>query len=444
MEDNMKKILIAGAGHGGLALAAILAEKGYSISVFEQKKREDLGYDWHDTFSRSTFSYANIAEYDKNDHHYRKQFSFFSSSLSTCISFDIPPEEQEWEMDRKILYDYLIKNAEQKGAKIFYNKTVNSAIIEQGKVTGLLVDGKPIKADLVVDSSGVSSPVIASLPTNYDMQPKYGKNDLFYAYRAYYNLVENAPIINEDRYNVYFKFRKLNGLAWFKITDNTADILIGSVDKLSMNDVEKWLELLRQAQPSVGKKIVRGGQIGDIPVRSTQTKLVGDNFAAVGDVASMTIPLNGSGIANSIRAGQLLADTIIKINNEKKDYSTENLWDYQVKYYLDRGAEMLSIAIIKNQILNYRPQDIDFLFDNKIISQKELIAGSMGQDIIMTPKELIDKIKKGFKHPIVMLRLNNAVIKSAKAKQIAKEIPTVYDEKQVKKWRNKIEKFEKS
>ena len=33
-----KTIIIAGAGHGGLASGALLAEKGFDVTVYEKKK----------------------------------------------------------------------------------------------------------------------------------------------------------------------------------------------------------------------------------------------------------------------------------------------------------------------------------------------------------------------------------------------------------------------
>ncbi len=49
----MANIIIAGAGHGGLAAAARLAQAGHTVTVFENKNRTELGYDWHDRFSFS-------------------------------------------------------------------------------------------------------------------------------------------------------------------------------------------------------------------------------------------------------------------------------------------------------------------------------------------------------------------------------------------------------
>ena len=60
----MKKILVAGAGHGGLAAAALLAAQGYEVEVFEQKKRGELGHDWEDRFAFANLQRAaNVREF---------------------------------------------------------------------------------------------------------------------------------------------------------------------------------------------------------------------------------------------------------------------------------------------------------------------------------------------------------------------------------------------
>ena len=38
----MKKVIVAGAGHGGIAAAALLAKEGYEVTVLEMKKRADM------------------------------------------------------------------------------------------------------------------------------------------------------------------------------------------------------------------------------------------------------------------------------------------------------------------------------------------------------------------------------------------------------------------
>jgi len=54
------KIIVAGAGHGGLAAAADLSRRGFDVTVFEQKEKKDLGYDWTDIFAPRSLLTANI------------------------------------------------------------------------------------------------------------------------------------------------------------------------------------------------------------------------------------------------------------------------------------------------------------------------------------------------------------------------------------------------
>ena len=56
----MKRILVAGAGHGGLTAAYNLAKAGYDVTVLEYKRRENLGYDWHDALEMSAFLESGI------------------------------------------------------------------------------------------------------------------------------------------------------------------------------------------------------------------------------------------------------------------------------------------------------------------------------------------------------------------------------------------------
>ena len=73
-----------------------------------------------------------------------------------------------------------------------------------------------------------------------------------------------------------------------------------TIPDYDMNDVEEFAEWLRPDNPRLGTEVVRGGQFVEIPVRHPLSVMVADGYAAIGDSAFMTVPLIGSGIANSL------------------------------------------------------------------------------------------------------------------------------------------------
>ncbi len=435
-----KKIIVAGAGHGGLVAAAYLAEQGYETEVFEKNKREELGYDWHDTIARDTFDLAGITEYEHDKLTPKRDSTFYAPSLKTPVSFNTNPESRQLDIERRDLYDYLIANAENKGVTINYSAQVNGPLLdESGDLKGLIVDGQEVTADLVIDNAGFFSPVMVGLPKKYRMKDAYAENDVFHTYRAYYDLVEGIKTPNMERHNVYFKFKGIKGIAWFKIIEGMADILIGSVKPLDSEKVQIILQEIRKVQPALGKKHLRGGQIIDIPIRSTQSLLVGNRYAAVGDVASMPDPMSGSGITNAIKAGVMLAKTIIGIDKAGKSYDVAELWRYQVEYYKSVANRAVATAILKNRMLDYSDGALNYFFDKKIFTANEL-AGS-GESLKMDKAEMLAKLKRGLRHPINLLKLKKAVDNSKNAHRIASDIPEKYDKDIVESWRNKLDSF---
>lgn len=442
----MNTIVIAGAGHGGLTAAAKLAENGFNVTVFEKQREEDLGYDWHDTVSNNLFDYAGITDYDPAVFHRRKDSTFYAPSMATPVSFDVEPDKADVEIDRAVLYRYLIKRAREAGATLRFSSKVTGPMLDaDNKVCGVIVKGQSVPADLVIDAAGLFSPVLAGLPKTYGIRNDYGPGDIFHAYRAYFNLVEGAEIINPERFNIYFKFAGIKGIAWFKLTEGCADVLVGSVQPLTTKKVQAVLERLREVQPALGRTLVRGGQTKYIPIKSTFSLLVGDRYAAVGDCVSMPIPMTGSGITHAVRAGAMLADTVTAVRDAGgKQYRAEDLWAYQTAYYKDIGEKMTSICVLKNCLLGYSESALDFLFDKRIITAKELSAGGNGRPVDMGKKEILEKLKNGYSRPVSLLKLKGAVRTAQAARQTAENIPTEYNREAVEAWRRKLENILKN
>jgi len=437
----MKKIVIAGAGHGGLTAAGYLAAQGYSVEVYEKRKRDELGYDWHDTIAASTFEYAGI-KVGKDEYTGRPNSTFFPPNLQTPISIDATAEQAEYSIERKVLYKHLLDNAANQGAILYFGKEVLRPYLDSvGKVAGIVTADGEVLADFVIDATGMYSPLIKHLPKEYNIASNYGEKDIFWAYRAYFNLVPDAKIVNADRFNFYFMFDGIKGLAWYKLNQGLADVLIGAVQPLDKARLDEVLEKLREAQPSIGYEIKRGGYAGDIPLKSTLPLIVGDKFALTGDAASMPVPMNGSGITHSIIAGKLLADTLIEADKLGKEWTIDNIWDYQVKYFTQVGSKMIGVRVLKNFLLGLDVKELNFLFNTGILGAKELGAGAHGQEIVLDRKAIFEKIKKGWRKLFLLLKIKSVAQNSKLAKQAVLDIPKSYNASAVASWVEKINGF---
>ena len=160
--DDIKKVLIVGAGIGGLGAGAALAARGVEVEIVEIKPESnvygvginqpanslralkalgvldqvrDVGFEWHTT----TF----------NDH----RGNLVVSVPSQLGGDDVPPNTG---LTRRDLHDILIGAADRAGARITYATTVEE-IQDNGAAQVRLSDGREEEVDLVVAFDGINS-----------------------------------------------------------------------------------------------------------------------------------------------------------------------------------------------------------------------------------------------------------------------------------------------
>ena len=215
------------------------------------------------------------------------------------------------------------------------------------------------------------------------------------------------------------------------------NILIGRAGELTKDTFDRAYKALKASNPIISDEVVRGGINCIIPIRYPLTRMMTDGYVAIGDAAFMTIPMIGSGIENSMKAACILADTIIESGSVKK----EDLWQYEVKYYKMRGADHVGVDVLKRWLLGAKPQDLDWLFEKGVVDDSNMAAGATGKLIVLTPKDLVVKVAKGWTRLPLLLAMNDMLMRSKKAAKIAKNIPETYDEEKIAKWESKIEKL---
>jgi len=363
-----KKIVVAGGGHGGIAVASILSRNGFDVTVYEKNSRENMGYDWTDIFDPKALAKAEIPMPDKNLFEYKENMTFYSSDEKTPIRQQVPENELEIKMERKDIYDLLISNAEKNGVKFVYNCNIDSAVIKDNCVVGINTSMGEIYGDLIIDACGCESPVRSSLPEEFGIQKHPDKNEKFYVYRAFYNKGTEKSV--EDKYKVCLLPEGKLGIGWVATEEEYTDLLIGRFEPFDMAEVERTAEYFRSRIESLGTEVVRGGQFVEIPVRQPISVMVANGYAAIGDSAFMTVPIIGSGIANSLRAAPILAKAVM--DDKTQTYTAEALWNYQYKFYKKLGSGLAPLAAVKLLLTRITPQQLDYIFDKGILTWREM------------------------------------------------------------------------
>ncbi|MBR3095203.1 MAG: NAD(P)/FAD-dependent oxidoreductase [Clostridia bacterium] len=425
-----KKIVVAGAGHGGLIAAAKLAQAGYDVTVYERRIKSELGYDWEDAINLHIFAECGLETPDTSNIEFNGDMKYYNPNLKAPLV--VPSNGKGSAMfERKKLYEILLDNAEKSGVRIIYSTEILGPVTDGLRVTGIRTSDGVVDADLVIDAAGINTPLRSRLPVCCNVDRDYGYGECFYAYRAYFNKVPgHDPDVG---YEIFLMHQGERGISWVVTKDSYVDVLIGRMAPMSKEKLRKTLDEMRAFSPQIGETLLRGGSQEQIPVRRPLSVMVCDGYAAVGDSAYMTEPMSGSGICASMRAGLLLAETVIA--DEKEEYSKETLWEYNRKYMLHFGKNFAAIDILKNVLLCTEVEGVNFLFDKGIITENDMSFGTGKSDKGMAFSDLVARATRGIGNLPVLLRTAGALSKGDNVKKVYEAIPKTYNEKAVLKWK---------
>ena len=421
------KILVAGAGHGGLTAAALLSKQGHDVTVYEKKKREEIGYDWEDRFTFALLEDLTGKKIPEDSWRYRGDCAFISPSYKSSVIINYTDENRQKIMQRKPLLNMLIEFASENNVRFEFENNV-SLITEDDAVKGLSTAYGDVYADLVIDACGVLSPLRSSLPEKYLVEKNLSKGELFYVRRAYFNKTDST--LPDVPFEVYLCHDREPGLSWCCVNDDSVDILIGRTEPVDKDKFDSCVSSFREKHPFIGEEIIHGGIYGTIPVRRCLPVMIAPGYAAAGDSAFMTTPMNGMGIDLSMHAGMILADEIIKSG----DCSIGTLWNYNKRFIKEYGAVTAKNEGLKNSLLKMAESGVDFLFDNEVIQSSDLSGA--GSDTSFS--SLMGKFIRGMRNPKYFFALLGGLTAGAKLMKTMKNIPDNYNLSEIAGWCEKV------
>lgn len=426
------RILVAGAGCGGMSAAAILAKNGFDVTVVEKSSQKELGWDWTDIFERDAFAFADIPFPDSSLCRYDNADSFVGPSMRTYTKIPGEPNDNVIKMERRALASHLVAHCKKCGVKFLFGTDVCGPIMSGSRVVGLRTKKqkthKDIYSDLVIDSAGINSPVRLNLPEKCGIEGAFGGRDVFYVWRGIFDRAD-APA-PEYRYTVCCYHMCRPGIDWIITDDDSVDILCGKFSPETQEEIDAALADFREHCPQLGNDLLRGGQFTTIPIRAAIPMLLCDGCAIIGDSAAMTVPMIGSGIANSLRAGKLLADSVMA--DKDGDFTRESLWSYQYRFFKAIGAPLVRIYMMTKLVTAFTPEEVDFLFEN-IVDTAILGVGISAQGPLPIA-DILEKAVKGLPRTPLMVRIASAVLNCGSGEEVAGAIPRLYDEKAIAAW----------
>jgi flavin-dependent dehydrogenase len=110
---------------------------------------------------------------------------------------------------------------------------------------------------------------------------------------------------------------------------------------------------------------------GEVPYDFPPSNLVANGFLSIGDSAFQNKPFNGEGMASGMMAAQLALPAILEAAH-LGDFSTKNLWKYNLSFFKGFGSDFAMIRGTGETLVELSTEEFDWMFDNGFMDQKML------------------------------------------------------------------------
>lgn len=441
----MAKIAVIGLGQGGATCAIKLAEQGFEVCIFEKALQDEVGYEWYDDIRTDVFAIVNLPLPSADV--YRQKGKWLFVSPNEKFSLPVPPCKplEEISVSRRGLCKYFANLAQNAGCEVRFGCEVKNLIVENGKVCGVVSDGGEFRCDLVIDASGTLSKFRGQVPDSFGVQAMPDKDDVMCGYRAFFKPNEGADTLEKGiDCTMVLKHLGETGISWCNLNDDKeVDVLIGRVGALTDEQIENALIDLRALNPILSEELIREKRV-NICLRNSIARPIADGYVAIGDSAFMTMPLMGSGIESSMKAGKLFADFVKK--NNIAEFSAKNMWGFYREYMTKYGADFAFIDTLKRWALALDAETIDWVFGGGLIEKDDLALVSTDDSDDkpkISAKSVFKKVFLLLGHFGFVVKACKCISKCLKAKRVANKIPKEYDEKKLAKWAKKYNALNK-
>lgn len=363
----MSDVIVIGGGPAGSTVAALVAEAGHNVQLFERENfprfsiGESLMPDTYWTFKR-----LGVLDKLKASAFPRKHsVQFFGKSGRGSAPFyfsDNNPHESSvtWQVQRGKFDLMLLDNARDKGAEIHQGARVLEVLFDGDRAIGVrakLADGQSqdFTAPIIVDATGQSALIGRKLKIT-EPEAQLNKASIYTHYsggRRDEGKDEGATLILHTN----------NGDSWFWYIPLPDDIVsvgvVGAIDYLVQGRKEDAQTIFEQELAKCApmqERLQHAEQL--MPAKTTKdfsyraSRTAGEGWVLVGDAFCFLDPMYSSGVYLALKSGEMAADAIIDAIT-KGDFSAEQLGGFSPE--LLRGTEA-----VRKMVYAFYSKDFNF------------------------------------------------------------------------------------
>ena len=433
----MSDIAVIGFGQGGAVAAIKLAQQGHAVTLFEQYPLDGLGHPWYDDIRFDIFAFCNLPEPPRACYTNKGKRLFISPDCKNSLRVPSAKPMEEISISRRALNAHLAALCEAAGVCLRFEMPVEHLLLENARVTGVIVGQTAQRFDLVIDASGLFSPFRAELPARFGVQSQPGTDDVMTAWRGFFAWEPGTPAPDPDR-NIYIKHLGGVGLSWCNLNDRgEADVFVGRIGGLSDEERAHAVAQLIHDNTFCSDRVLQEGITAKIALRAPNAGMVADGCVLLGDSAFMTMPMMGSGIEASMKAAVWLADWIG--TQQITDFSAANLWGYQVRYYAELGAKYAFVDIVKRWVLGIDTDLLDWLFGCGAVTNEDmgLVSTDPDNPNKLTAGKILKKTAIVLQKPKLIAQTALWMRRALHAKRVANAIPQTYALSKVQSWQRR-------
>lgn len=318
-------VIVIGGGPAGSTVAALLAEKGRRVVLFEKEKfpRYHIGeslmpYCWFplerlgvlEEIERIAFTKKQSVQFVGQDGRQSQPFYFFQHMDHPCST--------SWQVERADFDLMLLDNARKKGAEIHEETKVTRVLKDDsGRVIGVEAvstkggEAFEVFAPITVDCSGRDQ-VATALDGWRIKDPRLNKMAVW----TYFRGAKRDPGIDEGTTTVAYVADR----GWFWYIPMRGDIVsmgvVAERDYLFSESKDPAEILAREIQKNawIRDHVAVGEQFGEYRVTSEFTYrskfCAADGLVLAGDAFAFLDPVFSSGVLLALKSGELVADEV--------------------------------------------------------------------------------------------------------------------------------------